>query len=162
MNLRALGLGVAAAVVVLDQVAKEAASRALEGADIAALPFLDLVLARNTGISFSLFAHGSEAARWALLAFTGAATLAVLAWLWRSRSRVAAFGLGLVLGGAVGNGLDRIVRGSVIDFLDLHFGAWHLFVFNLADAAISLGVAVLLWDGLFGAGASASARGNAA
>ena len=157
-----LGLGVAAAVVVLDQSAKDAAARALEGADVAVLPFLNLVLARNTGISFSLFAHGTDAARWGLLAFTGAAIVALLAWLWRSRSRVAALGLGLVLGGAMGNGIDRFVRGSVIDFLDLHFGAWHLFVFNLADAAISVGVAFLLWDGLFGAGSSASARGNAA
>ena len=157
-----LGLGVAGAVVVLDQAAKDAASRALEGADVAVLPFLNLVLARNTGISFSLFAHGTEAARWGLLAFTGASIVAILAWLWLSRSHVAALGLGLVLGGAVGNGTDRFVRGSVIDFLDLHFGASHLFVFNFADAAISFGVAVLLWDSMFGAGSSASARGNAA
>ena len=162
MKTRLLGFCVAGAVVVFDQLAKIAASRLFDGADVPALPFLNLVLARNTGISFSLFAHGSEAARWALILFTGAAILAIVAWLWRCRSTVAALGLGLVLGGAAGNGLDRLTSGSVIDFLDLHMGAWHLFVFNLADAAISLGVVFLLWDGLFGAGAAAPARKNAA
>ena len=162
MKTRLLGFCVAGAVVILDQLAKAAASRLLDGVDIPASPFLNLVLARNTGISFSLFAHGPEAARWALVAFTGAAILAIGAWLWRGRSSVAALGLGLILGGAAGNGLDRLMRGSVVDFLDLHLGAWHLFVFNLADAAISLGVVFLLWDGVFGAGRSASARKKAA
>ena len=162
MKTRLWGFSTAVVVVILDQAAKAVAARALEGVDMPALPFLNLVLARNTGISFSLFANGPETARWALLAFTGAAILAIVAWLWRCRTHVAALGLGLVLGGAAGNGVDRLVRGSVIDFLDLHLGAWHLFVFNLADAAISLGVAFLLWDGLFGAGASAPAPKNAA
>ncbi len=72
-------------------------------------------------------------------------------WLWRARSAVVGLGLGLIIGGAIGNGYDRLVYGAVVDFLDLHAFGRHFFVFNLADAAINLGVALLVVDGLFGA-----------
>ena len=73
------------------------------------------------------------------------------------KTPLACVAIGLILGGAVGNGLDRMISGSVVDFLDLHFGDWHLFVFNLADAAISLGVVGLLWEGLMDHRSPASA-----
>ena len=161
MNRRVWGLAVAALVVVLDQLAKAAAERWLAGGGLAPTPFLDLVLAHNKGISFSILANAPQAAHWALIAFTLAASAAILLWLLRARSLLGALGLGAILGGALGNGLDRLWSGSVIDFLDLHLGDWHFFVFNLADAAISLGVAFLLWDGAFGADAPAAAGNRA-
>jgi signal peptidase II len=158
---RLWGLVVAVAVVVADQVAKAAATRALDGVEMPAGPFLNLALARNTGISFSLFA-GAPSGRWVLLAFTLVASLAILIWLLRTRTLLSSVAIGLILGGALGNGCDRLVNGSVTDFLDLHFGAWHPFVFNLADAAISLGVAGLLWEGLTDRGSHAPADKTAA
>ncbi len=143
---------VAAAVIACDQGAKFLAARELGGQSVAFTPVLNLTLARNKGISFSLFADAPEAARWALLAFTLAAIVALGVWLARTHAVLAAIGIGAVLGGAVGNGIDRFLQGSVIDFLDLHLGERHFFVFNLADAAISVGVAFLLWDAAFGAG----------
>lgn len=141
------GVLVAIAVVIADQLTKAAALSELGGVSVPAGPFLNLALALNTGISFSLFA-GAASSRWALPAFTLVASIAILVWLFRVKTLLSSVALGLILGGALGNGYDRLVNGSVTDFLDLHFGAWHLFVFNLADAAISLGVAGLLWEGL--------------
>ena len=147
MSARIWGIIVAVAVVVADQLAKAAAIRELDGVEVSAGPFLNLALARNKGISFSMFAD-APSGRWVLLAFTLAASVAILVWLLRTRTLLSAVAIGLILGGALGNGCDRLLSGSVTDFLDLHLGAWHLFVFNLADAAISLGVAGLLWESL--------------
>jgi signal peptidase II len=105
----------------------------------------------NRGISFSLFAQESAAGRWLLLALTLVVTALIAAWLWRARAPLVGLALGLIVGGAIGNGYDRIVYGAVVDFLDLHAFGRHFFVFNLADAAINIGVALLILDGLFGA-----------
>jgi signal peptidase II len=92
-----------------------------------------------------LFGASTETARWVLTAVTAAIAVFVGVWLWRERNRTDVLGLGLVLGGALGNITDRVRYGYVIDFLDLHFGAFRPFlVFNLADAAITLGVLILL------------------
>ena len=114
-------------------------------------PFLDLALRWNRGISFSLLAQESAAGRWLLLALTAIVTALIALWLWRARALLVGLGLGLIIGGAIGNGYDRLVYGAVVDFLDLHAFGRHFFVFNLADAAINLGVALLIVDGLFGA-----------
>ena len=73
-------------------------------------------------------------------------------WLWRARAPLIGLGLGAIIGGALGNGYDRLAYGAVADFLDLHAFGRHFFVFNLADAAINVGVALLIFDGLFGSG----------
>ena len=103
----------------------------------------------ESGISFSLFAQGSHFGRAVLLALTFAAIALLAWWLARARSNLAAAGLGAIVGGALGNAFDRIVHGAVVDFLDLHAFGRHFFVFNLADAAINVGVALLIVDLLF-------------
>ena len=107
------------------------------------LPILDLYRVHNTGIAFSLLAgYGGLA----LIALTLAISVGVLIFWWRADEggRLAAIGYGLIVGGALGNLVDRIFRGHVVDFLLLHLGDWTLFVFNLADAALTLGPIVLL------------------
>jgi signal peptidase II len=144
-------LSVSLVVVGLDQASKHVVAAWLGGGQVRpVLPGVDLVLARNPGISFSLLALPSDLQRWPLAGFGLAVALGLVIWLWRlpgGRPRAAA-GLALILGGALGNLVDRIARGTVIDFIWLHWGGWTLFVFNLADAAITLGVALLLLDGL--------------
>lgn len=145
----AVGGLVALAVVIVDQVAKALVlSRAQRSAiDSTPLtPFLDLTLRWNRGISFSLFARDSAAAQISLLALTLAAIGLLAWWLMRSRSALPAVGLGLIIGGALGNAIDRIAHGAVIDYLDLHALGRHFFVFNGADAAINIGVALLIVD----------------
>jgi signal peptidase II len=113
-------------------------------------PFLDLTLNWNRGISFSLLPQYTSAGIWLLLGFTVVATALLGVWLWFARTPLVALGLGAIIGGALGNGCDRLAYGAVIDFLDLHAFGRHFFVFNVADAAINIGVALLIFDGLFG------------
>jgi signal peptidase II len=144
---------IAVAVFAADQAAKAAVLSRLTGnaTDSTALtPFLDLALRWNRGISFSLFAQNSALGLALLLGLTLAAT-ALLGWgLMRSRTNLAAAGLGAIIGGALGNALDRIAHSAVVDYLDLHAFGRHFFVFNLADAAINIGVALLVLDLAFG------------
>lgn len=113
-------------------------------------PFLDLVLAHNRGISYSLFASDSEAGRLTLLGVTLLATAALAVWLWRTRRMAVASALGLVIGGALGNAYDRWARGAVVDFVWFHTPGLSWYIFNLADVAITAGVAILLADSFFG------------
>ncbi|HBT69143.1 MAG TPA: signal peptidase II [Agrobacterium sp.] len=107
------------------------------------LPFVSLRLTFNEGVSFSMLAFEGESGQALLLGATGLLTLIMAGWAYRSRGwqRVA---LSLVTAGAMGNLFDRAARGTVTDFLGLHFGDWHPFVFNLADVWISAGACVLL------------------
>lgn len=99
----------------------------------------------NIGVSLGLLPAGGDATRWALVALTAAIAAGVLVWMTRERNRQDQIALGLVLGGALGNILDRVRFGYVVDFADLHFGEWRPFlVFNVADAAITIGVLILL------------------
>ena len=148
-----LGLGVALVVAIADQLTKLwvldfFASRPMPIVEVA--PFFNLVLTGNRGMSFGLFNDNTAANA---LIFTGLAAVIVvglLVWLWQSRTLTLRIGLGLIIGGAIGNVVDRLLRGAVVDFLDFHLGTWHWFAFNLADAAICVGVAVLLIDSLLG------------
>ena len=152
MTPRALGCTIALAVFVADQAAKVAvlSSFGQSAREVGHLaPFLDLTLRWNRGISFSLFAHDSATSRIVLLLMTLAAIALLAWWLWRCHSRLAAAGLGAVIGGALGNAADRIIHGAVVDFLDLHAFGRHFFVFNFADTAINVGVVFLLIDLLF-------------
>ena len=117
-------------------------------------PFLDLVLVWNKGISYGLFQQEGSLGQWALLALTAVAVALLLMWLARSTSRLTALSLGLIVGGAVGNAIDRIAYGAVADFILFHLTtgtfSFKWYVFNLADAAIVAGVAGLLYDSFVG------------
>jgi signal peptidase II len=112
-------------------------------------PFFDVVAARNPGISYSLLSAHTPAGRWTLLGFTVLATLLIGVWLWRTTTRVVAAALGLIVGGALGNAIDRLSYGWVADFYYFHVGTFHWYVFNLADVAIVTGVGLLLYDAFF-------------
>ncbi len=145
---RLLGFAVAGVVFALDQLVKWAVVSPLQlprVEQIVILPIFNLTWAQNFGVSLGLFTAGSDAGRWALVAMTSAIALAVLVWMLRERHKGETFALGLVLGGALGNILDRLTYGYVVDYADLHFGAFRPFlIFNLADVAITFGVLIIL------------------
>ena len=150
------GLVAAMTALAIDQSAKWLVSNPLalrEHQVIELLPIFNLRWSENFGISMSLFVADGTLGRWLLVALTGGIAVAVAMWLWRSRAWPDAVALGLILGGALGNIGDRLRLGYVVDFLDLHFGAWRPFlIFNTADCAISMGVAVLLLRSLLNKG----------
>jgi signal peptidase II len=117
-------------------------------------PFFDLVLAKNIGISFGWLQNDSQAAQLALMAVKASAVVALAIWMARSQTRLATIALGLIIGGAIGNGIDRLAYGAVIDFALFHVeiggNTFNWYVFNLADAAIVAGVAALLYDSFLG------------
>lgn len=147
---RPLGLAVAAIVVILDQLVKYIVtvplalkSRADVGIEL--LPFFRLRWLENRGVSMGFFHADTETARWVLVVMTAAIAIFVGIWMWREKARDDVLALGLVLGGAIGNIIDRSRLGFVIDYADLHIGEWRPFlIFNLADAAITIGVLILL------------------
>lgn len=117
------------------------------GDRIALSQFLDLVFVKNTGVSYSMFDSSSPVWQLALAAFAAAASLALWVWLARSGdNRLMGFSLGLIIGGALANGLDRILLGGVADFFSLHAFGFYWYVFNIADIAIVAGVAGLLYE----------------
>jgi signal peptidase II len=151
----ARGLTVALIVVILDQLSKAAilahfADRAFTGERVTT--FFNLVLTYNRGMSFGLFnaGPGGGAGVNALLFSLVAAAIVtgLIYWLSRVTSPLLAVAIGLIIGGAIGNVIDRIRVGAVVDFLDFHIGFWHWPAFNLADSAICVGVAAMLLDGL--------------
>jgi signal peptidase II len=145
-----IGLVAAVAVFLLDQFSKFFVTDvlgldSLAGPTIELLPIFRMRFVANEGVSLGLLTADTDVARWALVALTGAIAIGVLIWMWRERNRQDQLALGLVLGGAAGNIIDRVRLGYVVDFADLHLGDWSPFlVFNLADAAITIGVLVLL------------------
>lgn len=145
MTHRGLGAALALGVVAVDQVTKGWARAALASTPVEVTPFFDLRLGFNSGVSFGLFAAGSDAARWILVAATGAVAAWLLAWLLREANALRTAALALILGGALGNILDRVRVGVVTDFLDLHLGEAHFPTFNLADTAITVGVALMMF-----------------
>lgn len=149
MKLAPAGFVTAAAVFVVDQIVKYWVTGPLGidhlGAYREIVSFFDLRFVPNIGVSLGLLPAGSDAMRWAIVGLTAAIAVGVLIWMTREPNRHDRIALGLVLGGAIGNILDRIRFGYVVDFADLHFGTWRPFlVFNVADAAITIGVLILL------------------
>ena len=142
--LSGLGFGLIALVVLLDQGSKWIAETSLPyGEAFPVLPILSLYRTYNTGVAFSMFAGAGP---WVLVIAMLAITAMVL-YLWARADeggRLAAAGYALIVGGALGNLIDRFVHGHVVDFLLLHFGAWTPFVFNLADAGLTIGPAILV------------------
>jgi len=151
----ALRLGIAAALVtvVLDQALKawllHGFGLARRGS-VALTPFFDLVLAWNTGISYGWFQHEGALGQAALTAIKAVAVVVMAVWMARSHTRLATLSLGLIIGGAIGNAIDRFVYGAVIDFALFHLTlgerTFNWYVFNLADVAIVAGVVGLLYD----------------
>lgn len=147
-RMRRFGLSVALLILLADQFIKWLVTYPLNleaVGSITILPFFNLTWVENYGVSMGFLRADSETARWALVGLTAAISVAVTWWMWRERNRQDVVALGLVLGGAIGNIIDRVRLGHVVDYADLHFGAWRPFlVFNVADAAITIGVLTLL------------------
>jgi signal peptidase II len=149
-----LALKVAAVTFVVDQAHKWwmlLGYRIAEKGRVTITSFFDLVFVKNTGISYSLF-DGSEYSWQIVLAlFSVVASLGLWAWLAvAGTGRVMAWALGLIIGGALANGLDRLIIGGVADFFSFHAFGFYWYVFNIADVAIVAGVAALLYDSFVG------------
>lgn len=156
-------LGVAAGVVALDQATKILASRALiYGAPLPVLPSFNLTLLHNPGAAFSFLADANGWQRWLFtgLALGVSAYLVVL--LRTSEPQTAGYraGLSLILGGALGNLIDRVLYGHVVDFIQVYYRDWYFPAFNVADAAITIGAALLIGGVWFGAGGADAASGR--
>jgi signal peptidase II len=150
----ALALKIAVAVFVVDQAHKWwmlLVYRIAEKGRVEITPFLDLVFVKNTGISYSMLDGHQYEWQVVLALFAVIASLAL--WVWLSvagTGRLMAVALGLIIGGAIGNGLDRLLIGGVADFFSLHAYGYYWYVFNIADVAIVAGVAALLYDSFMG------------
>jgi signal peptidase II len=154
-RLTRLGLGAAAITCVADQLSKLWVLFAFDLRDRGAVvvtPFMDLVMTWNRGISYGLFQQDSRFGQWPLLAITVVALILLLVWLTRAESQLTALSLGLIIGGAIGNSIDRIAYGAVADFVLLHLTTatfrFNWYVFNVADVAIVAGVIGILYETL--------------
>ena len=145
---RRWGGAVAAVIMIADQITKSIAHANLfvKPQIIAVTGFFTLVPVWNRGVSFGMFADGSDVTRWLLTGFAGIVSMALIIWMSRGGSRLLVLSLSLIIGGAIGNIIDRIRYGAVIDFVDLHVGGYHWPAFNVADSAICIGVGVLIID----------------
>ena len=145
-------LGIALAVIVVDHLSKWWVSSTLDYQEaVPVLPFFSLVLVHNTGAAFSFLADAGGWQRWFFIAVGLAATVIIVRLLGRhSHEPRLAFALALVLGGALGNVIDRVVLGHVVDFLYFHYRSLAWPAFNVADSAITIGAALLIWDSLRG------------
>jgi signal peptidase II len=154
MNKRDAGLLVAGAIFALDQLFKMALLYGAgfihmpQGVAVRVLPFFNLMMVWNPGISLGLFPASSVEGTVFLATFQMIAVGVLSWWLWFVRKRTLAIGLGMVIGGALGNLIDRLVYGRVADFFHLHSFGYDFYVFNVADAAITFGVIGLLYDAL--------------
>lgn len=145
--MRRWGILAAVAALLLDQVTKSWALEALwppYSQGMFVLPFLNLRLGFNTGVTFGMFRESAAGAVWLMVTLTLGIIAWLAVWLWRTRLPTEAGGIGMVIGGALGNVLDRMRQGAVTDFIDLHYGGWHWPTFNMADVAIVSGVGLLL------------------
>ncbi|MEH3040870.1 MAG: signal peptidase II [Sphingomonas paucimobilis] len=154
MSMRKLAVLLAILVLIVDQFVKYWVTGPMgidyPGAELNLLPFFTLRFVQNFGVSLGLLQAGSEFARWALVAMTAIIATGVAVWIRSERQKPELIGLGLVLGGALGNIIDRVRFGYVVDYADFHiFGYSPFLVFNIADAAISIGVVILLVRALF-------------
>lgn len=152
----AIGILTAVAALAFDQISKLWLLHVYElgGQGVVRVaPFVDLVLAWNTGISYGWFQNESALGQAVLLGIKAVAVVALAIWMARAHSRLATVALGLIIGGAIGNAVDRAAYGAVVDFVLLHAQiagkTYYWYVFNLADVAIVAGVAALLYDSLF-------------
>ena len=150
------GLAIAALTLVLDQLSKwwvlyQLDLPALRNVRLFELgPVgLDLTMVWNRGVTFGLLTGDNPWNQMILAGLAAIIAAVLLRWLWRAENGLIAAALGMVIGGAVGNVIDRFRFGAVVDFVDAHAGGWHWYVFNVADAGIVIGVGLLLIDALF-------------
>jgi len=145
-----LGLAVAAGTLAIDQAHKWymlLVYRIQDRGRVTVTPFMDLVFVKNEGISYGLFTQGSQAGQWFLAGFAFVASALMALWLAKGvNNRLLAWSVGFIIGGAVGNAIDRILLGGVADFFSLHAFGFYWYVFNIADVAIVAGVVGLLYD----------------
>ncbi|WP_245290872.1 signal peptidase II [Methyloligella halotolerans] len=120
-----------------------------EKAPVTLAPFFDLVMVWNRGISYGLLQQDSDFGRWALIVFALGVSIGLALWLFRLETRLAAISVGLIIGGAIGNAIDRIAYGAVADFYSMQIFGFDWYVFNLADCWVVAGVVGLLYDSLF-------------
>lgn len=146
-----LGFGVAGLVLILDQIVKWLVLAAFldDPRTVIVTDFFNLVLVWNRGVSFGLFASGAAWAPYALIGLALAISAFLVFWLRRAETRLLSAAIGLVLGGAIGNVVDRARFQAVVDFLDFHAFGYHWPAFNVADSAITVGAVMILADGLF-------------
>jgi signal peptidase II len=144
--------GLSAMVILLDQATKFLVFRVLMGTETerVVFPVFSLVKRYNTGISFSILATDHAIGPWVFALLATIIALGLLIWLSQTADKLPAIGLALVVGGAIGNVIDRVREGAVMDFLLFHWKALAWPAFNLADSAITIGVALLIYDGVFG------------
>jgi len=147
--LHRLGIGCAALVIILDQLSKPLMRDWLSGGDIYVLPVFNLVSAWNKGVGFSLMTMTGNSGPYLLSGLAVLISIGLFIWLLRSRRPLPVVGLGLAIGGALGNVIDRLTHGAVFDFLQFHWAGYYFPSFNLADSALTIGVALLVIDGLF-------------
>ena len=144
------GLGIAALIVIIDQLHKAWMLGVYDiqsKGRVAVTPFLDLIFVKNTGVSYGLFLQNTRHGQWVLAGFAALAVCAMAVWLARGvTTRLVAASLGLIMGGAVSNAIDRLMLGGVADFFSLHALGFYWYVFNIADVAIVAGVIGLLYD----------------
>ena len=148
-GLRRLGVIVTVVTFLADQASKLWLLLVSEIVDRGPFPvtsFFELTVVWNRGISYGLFQQHSDLGRWLLIVLSIAAAIWLGWMMWRAESRVGAASLGLIIGGALGNAVDRAAYGAVFDFAHFFIGEWSWYVFNVADAAIVVGVAGLLYD----------------
>jgi lipoprotein signal peptidase len=146
-----LGLAVALVLLAADQAVKWwilEVVRLPEVGRVYVLPFLNLTMVWNRGVTFGLLQGKAWWHPYALAAIACVVAGLLVVWLARAENRLVSLALGLVLGGAVGNVIDRVRFGAVVDFIDVHAWGWHWYVFNVADSAIVIGVGLLLADAL--------------
>jgi signal peptidase II len=145
---RLQGIILASLIFIADQMVKYAMIGPLQLKSRSVIHIMqqfDLRWAENRGVSMGFLTADSDAQRWMLVALTGAIALGVLVWMWREEKRGDVLALAMILGGALGNIVDRARYGYVVDYADLHFGSFRPFqIFNLADACITIGVVILL------------------
>ena len=149
-----------AVIVALDLATKAMVSGAFRYGEVRpVLPFFNLVLVHNTGAAFSFLAGASGWQRWFFTVVTIVISAFIVAMLRKHHTdRLMSVALALVLGGALGNLYDRLTLGHVVDFVQLHAGGWYFPAFNVADSAITVGVALLIWDSLVSGNPAAPAR----
>jgi len=143
-------LAIATIILLLDQLSKWSALSNLQlGIPEPVLPFMNWLLLFNPGAAFSFLAQGSGWQRW-FFTIVGLVASVYIVWLLRKsqNDKILCVALSLILGGALGNVLDRIMYGAVVDFIDLHYANWHWPAFNIADSAICIGAALIIWGEL--------------
>ena len=145
------GLGCAAIVIAIDQLSKWLILTEVMNPPrvIEITGFLNLVLVSNKGVSFGLFSSDAVWAQPALASFAALVSILLVFWMRQAQHCFSAIFLGLVVGGALGNAIDRLLHEAVVDFLDFHVAGYHWPVFNIADSAITVGVIFIISEGLF-------------